>query len=187
LASGPSAGDGSIPASAATLLLLAQFDLNGQAARGLITTVLCAALLVTALVLVFRRSIVAFYRTRVPKLDPQRAEASTVVVGAILGAMISVFSVGAGAVGAMGLIMLYPRMPMQKIVGSDIAHAVPLTLLAGVGHWMMNSVDWHIVGSLLVGSLPGNFVGSYFSIRIPEQTLRAVLATTFFGGNSYCL
>jgi uncharacterized protein len=74
--------------------------------------------------------------------------------------------------------MLYPQMPMQRIVGSDVAHAVPLTLLAGLGHWMMSSVDWHIVGSLLVGSLPGIFVGSYFSIRIPERALRAVLAAT---------
>jgi uncharacterized protein len=171
---------GSIPASGATLLLLTQFDLDGQAVRSLVTIVLCAALLLTAFVLVFRRSVVAFYRTRVPELDPQRTVVSTIAVGAILGVLVSISSVGAGAVGATGLIMLYPRMSMQKIVGSDIAHAVPLTLLAGLGHWMMGSVDWHIVGSLLVGSLPGIFVGSYFSIRIPEQALRVALATTLF-------
>lgn len=62
------------------------------------------------------------------------------------------------------LIMLYPRLPVAKIVGSDIAHAVPLTLIAGAGHWMMGSVDWHIMGSLLAGSLPRIFVGSYFAI-----------------------
>jgi hypothetical protein len=69
---------------------------------------------------------------------------------------------------------------MARIVGSDIAHAVPLTLIAGTGHWLMGSVDWHIMGSLLVGSLPGIFVGSYFAIRIPERALRLVLATTLF-------
>ena len=69
---------------------------------------------------------------------------------------------------------------MAKIVGSDIAHAVPLTLIAGLGHWMMGSVDWHIIASLLVGSLPGIFVGSYFAIRVPERALQLVLAATLF-------
>jgi len=76
--------------------------------------------------------------------------------------------------------LLYPHLPMAKIVGSDIAHAVPLTLIAGLGHWMMGSVDWHIILSLLVGSLPGIFVGSYFAIRVPERALRVILATTLF-------
>ena len=82
--------------------------------------------------------------------------------------------------GVIALLMLYPQLPMAKIVGSDIAHAVPLTLIAGLGHWMMGSVNWAIIGSLLAGSLPGIFVGSYFAIRIPERALRLVLATTLF-------
>ena len=69
---------------------------------------------------------------------------------------------------------------MARVVGSDIAHAVPLTLIAGLGHWSMGAVDWTIMGSLLAGSLPGIFVGSYFAIRIPERALRVVLATTLF-------
>jgi uncharacterized membrane protein YfcA len=77
-------------------------------------------------------------------------------------------------------VLLYPHLPMAKIVGSAIAHAVPLTLIAGLGHWMMGSVDWHIIGSLLAGSLPGIFVGSYFAIRVPERALRVVLAVTLF-------
>ena len=84
------------------------------------------------------------------------------------------------AIGVIALIMFYPQLPMARIVRSDIAHAVPLTLIAGTGHWMIGSVDWHIIGSLLVGSLPGIFVGSYFAIRIPERALRLVLATTLF-------
>ncbi len=98
----------------------------------------------------------------------------------LLGVLVSISSVGAGAIGVIALILLYPQLPMAKIVGSDIAHAVPLTLIAGTGHWMMGSVDWHIMGSLLVGSLPGIFVGSYFATRIPERALRVVLATTLF-------
>jgi hypothetical protein len=87
-------------------------------------------------------------------------------------------SVGSGAFGVIALVLLYPHLPVAKIVGSDIAHAVPLTLIAGLGHWMMGSVDWHIIGSLLAGSLPGIFVGSCFAIRIPERALRLVLAAT---------
>ena len=82
--------------------------------------------------------------------------------------LVSISSVGAGAIGVVVLVLLYPQLPMAKIVGSDIAHAVPLTLVAGLGHWMMGSVDWHIIASLLVGSLPGIFVGSYFAIRVPS-------------------
>jgi uncharacterized protein len=80
----------------------------------------------------------------------------------------------------VALLMLYPQMPMVRVVGSDIAHAVPLTLIAGLGHWGMGAVDWHIIGSLLVGSLPGIFIGSYFAIRVPERALRLVLAATLF-------
>src|SRR4029078_13451985 len=84
--------------------------------------------------------------------------------------------------GVIALVILYPQMPMARIVGSEIAHAVPLTLIAGLGHWVMGSVTWAIIGSLLAGSLPGIFVGSYFALRIPERALQLVLATTLFMG-----
>jgi uncharacterized membrane protein YfcA len=171
---------GSIPATFATIVILSRFDLDSAAARSLITFVLSAALFVTAFVLVFGQPIVAFYRARMSELDPRRTAINTVVVGAVLGVLVSISSVGAGAIGVIALIMLYPQLPMAKIVGSDIAHAVPLTLVAGLGHWMIGSVDWHIMGSLLAGSLPGIFVGSYLAIRIPERALRVVLATTLF-------
>ena len=90
--------------------------------------------------------------------------------------LVTISSVGAGAIGVVALVLLYPQLPMARIVGSDIAHAVPLTLIAGSGHWLMGSVDWHIIGSLLAGSLPGIFVGSYFAVRIPERALKLVLA-----------
>jgi uncharacterized protein len=171
---------GSIPATILTLAVLSHFNLSGDAARNLITLVLSVALFATAFVLVFGKSIVAVYRARVSELDPHKTAVSTIVAGAVLGCLVSISSVGAGALGVIALVMLYPQMPMAKIVGSDIAHAVPLTLIAGLGHWMMGSVNWAIIGSLLAGSLPGIFIGSYFAIRIPERALQLVLATTLF-------
>jgi hypothetical protein len=171
---------GSVPATVITLAVLSHFNLNGEAARGLITLVLSIALFATAFVLVFGGPLVALYRARVTRLDPQLTATLTIAVGVALGVLVTISSVGAGAIGVVVLVLLYPKLPMAKIVGSDIAHAVPLTLIAGVGHWMMGSVDWHIIASLLVGSLPGIFVGSYFAIRIPERALQLVLATTLF-------
>jgi uncharacterized membrane protein YfcA len=171
---------GSVPATLVTLAILSHFNLSGDAARNLITLVLSIALLATAFVLVFGEAIVAAYRARVAELDSHRTAVNTILVGLVLGVLVSISSVGAGAIGVIALIMLYPQLPMARIVGSDIAHAVPLTLIAGTGHWMMGSVDWHIMGSLLAGSLPGIFVGSYFAIRVPERALRLVLATTLF-------
>jgi uncharacterized membrane protein YfcA len=94
-----------------------------------------------------------------------------------LGVLVSISSVGAGAVGVTALLLLYPRLPMATIVGSDIAHAVPLTLVAGIGHWALGSVDWALMGVLLIGSLPGIVIGSYFAVRVPETVLRLLLAS----------
>jgi uncharacterized protein len=171
---------GSIPATVMTIAALSHFNLDGDAAGGMITLVLSVALFATAFVLVFGGSIVALYRARASELDPKRTAVATMLVGALLGVLVSISSVGAGAIGVVILVLLYPNLPMAKIVGSDIAHAVPLTLIAGLGHWMMGSVDWHIIASLLVGSLPGIFIGSYFAIRVPERALQLVLATTLF-------
>src|SRR6185369_3760329 len=171
---------GSVPATLLTLLLLSLFNLNGEAAGSLITLVLSVALFSTVLVLVFGGTLVAAYRARVRHIDPARTAAITICVGAVLGVLVSISSVGAGAIGVVILVMLYPQMPIARIVGSDIAHAVPLTLIAGIGHWMMGSVDWHIIASLLVGSLPGIALGSVFAHRVPERALQVVLAITLF-------
>jgi len=95
-----------------------------------------------------------------------------------LGVLVSISSVGAGAVGVTALLLLYPQLPMARVVGSDIAHAVPLTLVAGIGHWATGAIDWHLMGVLLVGSLPGIVIGSYCAHRVPETALRLVLAAT---------
>ena len=171
---------GSVPATVVTLAVLSLLNLDGAAARSLITLILSIALFLTAIVLVFGGSIVAAYRARVSELEPKQTAVNTVLVGALLGILVTISSVGAGAIGVVALVILYPHLPMAKIVGSDIAHAVPLTLIAGIGHWMMGSVDWFIITSLLVGSLPGIFLGSYFAIRVPERALQLVLAATLF-------
>ncbi len=171
---------GSIPATCVTLLILSHLNLDGDAAGHLITLVLGVALFLTAVVLVFGQPIVEWYRAHVGALSVRRTALATVAVGAALGVLVSISSVGAGAIGVVALLLLYPGLPMVRIVGSDIAHAVPLTLIAGTGHWMIGSVDWHIIMSLLAGSLPGIFVGSYFAVRVPERALRLVLATTLF-------
>ncbi|MBS0533968.1 MAG: sulfite exporter TauE/SafE family protein [Proteobacteria bacterium] len=171
---------GSVPATCITLLILSKLNLDSEAVGNLITLVLGFALFVTASVLVLGQPIVEWYRAHVATLSERRTALATVAVGAVLGVLVSISSVGAGAIGVVALMLLYPSLPMVKIVGSDIAHAVPLTLIAGTGHWMMGSVDWHIIMSLLAGSLPGIFVGSYFAIRVPERALRLVLATTLF-------
>src|SRR5580704_13890708 len=169
---------GSIPASILTLVVLWQLDLNGESSRSLVNLVLCFALVLTAASLIFRNTIMQRYRSRLEQFDPTATARATVLVGAALGVLVSISSVGAGAVGVTALLLLYPQLPMKRIVASDIAHAVPLTLVAGIGHWATGEIDWGLMGVLLVGSLPGIILGSYLAHRVPEPALRVVLAVT---------
>ena len=167
---------GSIPAAMLTLLVMWQLSLSAASQRSLVNLVLCFALLLTATALIFRKSIMERYRRRLEDVDERTTTIVTVMVGIALGVLVSISSVGAGAVGVTALLLLYPRLPMAKIVGSDIVHAVPLTLVAGAGHWALGSVDWHLMGVLLMGSLPGIIIGSYSAVRVPETVLRVALA-----------
>ena len=167
---------GSVPASILTLVVLWQLDLKGTTERSLVNSVLCFALLLTAISLIFRKSILERYRGRLPDIEAGTTGVATVLTGALLGVLVSISSVGAGAVGVTALLLLYPRLPMVSIVGTDIAHAVPLTLVAGIGHWALGEIDWHLMGVLLLGSLPGIMVGSYSAVRVPERVLRLALA-----------
>jgi uncharacterized membrane protein YfcA len=169
---------GSIPVSIVTLVVLWQLDLSGESSRSLVNLVLCLALFLTAVSLLFRKAIMQRYRWRLEQLDAGSTARATVLVGVALGVLVSISSVGAGAVGVTALLLLYPRLPMTRIVGSDIAHAVPLTLVAGIGHWATGAIDWRLLGVLLVGSLPGIVIGSYFAHRVSETALRLVLAAT---------
>jgi hypothetical protein len=169
---------GSIPASILTLLVLWQLNLDAATARNLVNSVLCFALLLTAFSLIFRKAVLEKLRWRMERHDESTIARATVLTGAALGVLVSISSVGAGAVGVTALLLLYPKLPMSRIVGSDIAHAVPLTLIAGIGHWVMGAIDWQLMGVLLIGSLPGIVIGSYCASRVHETALRLLLACT---------
>lgn len=169
---------GSLPAAALTLLGIARFAPGGLGgATRVITAALGVALLLTAAALLFRRRLQAWAQSRdAAAVTPARRDRLTVATGAILGALVSLSSVGAGALGVTALFFLYPRLASLRIVGADLAHAVPLTLVAGLGHWWLGSIDWTLLAALLTGSLPGIFVGSHLAHRIPERVLRPALA-----------
>jgi hypothetical protein len=167
---------GSVPAAALTLLVLSHFDLNTRSMAHFFSVALGAALVLTALAVIFRPRIAAWFARRVGEPRPSTAAILTVATGALLGVLVSLTSVGAGALGVTALVLLYPRLPTPRIVGSDIAHAVPLTLVAGIGHLMLSSIDLGVLGLLLLGSLPGIFVGSQLAVRVPDATLRLALS-----------
>lgn len=169
---------GSVPATALTLLAIARFDLSGGGASGFISSLLGVMLLLTAAALLFRNCIMARAGARLAALSPRQAARLTIATGVLLGVLVTISSVGAGAIGVTVLLVLYPRLPMARIVGSDIAHAVPLTLVAGVGHWFLGSVDLALLASLLLGSVPGIVLGSWFAVRVPDRVLRPILAVT---------
>jgi uncharacterized membrane protein YfcA len=169
---------GSVPATVLTIAALSFVNLNGPVAREFIAGLLTIALFLTAITLVFRERIVDRYASRIGRLSERRVASLTTAVGAVLGVLVSISSVGAGAIGVTALILLYPKLPTARIVGSDIAHAVPLTLVAGMGHWWLGSIDLHLLIPLLLGSVPGIVLGSYTAARVPEITLRVLLAGT---------
>ena len=169
---------GSIPVTVVTMAALHLLDINSPAVRDLINSALTLALFATAVTLVFRDRLVARYSARLALLPPQRITGFTIIAGAALGLVVSISSIGAGAIGVTVLFLLYPKLPMARIVGSDIAHAVPLTLVGGIGHWLLGAVDLPVFASLIIGSVPGILLGSYAAVRTPERMLRLVLAGT---------
>jgi uncharacterized membrane protein YfcA len=167
---------GSVPATGITLFLASHADLPSVEKSVLVSTVLGVALILTAISLMFRKQVLALAADRIEVMSISQVRWLTVLTGAILGVLVSLSSVGAGAMGVTVLIFLYPRIPLAQIVGSDIAHAVPLTLCAGIGHWLIGSVDVPLLGSLLLGSIPGIIIGSELAAHVPEWVLRPALA-----------
>jgi uncharacterized protein len=163
---------GSVPATGATLFLVSHLDLPSAERSVLVSTVLGGALIVTAISLMFRKQVLALAANRIDTLNAARVKWLTIFTGVILGLLVSLSSVGAGALGVTVLVFLYPRIPLARIVGSDIAHAVPLTLCAGLGHWIIGSVDLPLLGFLLLGSIPGIIIGSELAPHVPEWVLR---------------
>lgn len=169
---------GSLPAAVITLLVLTRFDLHSAEVSRLISAVLGLALLLTAAALLLRHRLLQLAGTgQVGAWLAGHRRGATLATGAVLGVLVSISSVGAGALGVTALLFLYPQLTPVRIVGTDIAHAVPLTLVAGIGHWWLGSVDWALLASLLLGSLPGIWIGSRLALKLPEALLRPVLAT----------
>ncbi len=170
---------GSLPAALLSLWALHALQLDERTLKSVITGVLSVALVLTALALLLKPYVQKLARRKdgaVFELHAHHLKGATVLTGALLGALVSLSSVGAGALGMVVLLFLYPRHSAAKLVGTDIAHAVPLTLVAGVGHVVLGTVNFGLLGALLLGSLPGIWLGSHLSARIPEHVLRPLLA-----------
>jgi uncharacterized protein len=167
---------GSIPATALTIIALYFMNVDSKATQLVITRVLGFALLFTAISLLIRKPLMQWYMDHVPEMRPELVRKLTIATGAVLGVLVSLSSVGAGAIGVTALVFLYPKMEARRIVGSDIAHAVPLTLVAGLGHSALGLINWHVLESLLVGSIPAIVVMSIVSARASDTAVRVTLA-----------
>lgn len=167
---------GSIPATCLTLLALWHAGHMGKSAQHIIMTALGGMLVLTSIAVAFQRQLRKFAIGRGPLEPPQKAILPTILLGAAIGVAVSVSSVGAGAIGVTALLMLYPNIPLARIVGTDIAHAVPLTLLGGIGHWVIGDVNLILLANLVIGSIPGVIAGSLLSSRASDRWLRPALA-----------
>lgn len=169
---------GSIPTTILTLLALWYAGRTSKDTGEAIQITLGVVLVLTAVAMFFRERIVDRLAPSFGLVETARIRSLTILLGAILGFLVSLTSVGAGALGMTALLVLYPRVAVNRLVGSDIAHAVPLTLIAGFGHWVMGSVDFFLLFSLLIGSVPGIIIGSLISSRVSDRVLIPILAAT---------
>lgn len=167
---------GSVPAALVTLILLHNAGERSATTGHLISVILGATLLLSGIATLLRRQIVSALAHRLGSVGSRRQARLTILLGAVLGVLVSLTSVGAGALGMTALLVLYPTLPINRLVGSDIAHAVPLTLLGGIGHWLLGSVDGALLVSLLLGSIPGIVVGSLIATRVSDRILSPILA-----------
>lgn len=168
---------GSLPAAAVTIFVLSQLPPGSNTIGAVISHGLGFALFLTAIAILFGRKLRDYASQHEDSPLRQRYLGHiTIGVGVLLGVLVTLSSVGAGALGVAALYFLYPKLSPVKIVGSDVAHAVPLTLIAGLGHWLLGGVDWVLLGSLLLGSLPGIWLGTQVSAKVPEHILRRILA-----------
>ena len=181
---------GSIPASFATTWVLEHYLSQSTHYKMVLTMFLGFMLTITGISIIFRPQIERFfskYRNPNPSetvIDPnaitKNKRVYIIIMGAILGIFVTLSSVGAGAFGIMALIIMFPNMPMIRIIGSDVVHAVLLTLVAGLGHMNSGNVDFHLLMWLLVGSIPAIVVGTLLSSKMPERLIRRILGITLF-------
>lgn len=166
---------GSMPASIATIFFLRTIDVESTDAIATIKFWLGVALIITSVAVLLRGKLMELV-AKDRWIPEQYVPTLTVVLGVILGALVTLTSVGAGALGVTALILLYPKEKITTIVGSDIAHAVPLTLVAGIGHATLGTINYSLLGTLLIGSIPGIYIGSHLSAKVAEHWVRIALA-----------
>jgi len=188
---------GSVPATLATLWVLNSIGVDEGNHSGLITSALGIALILTSSALLLKGFIGRILRARKGhpvinilfrmREDEKHKVMMTTITGAFLGVMVTMSSVGAGALGAVILLFLYPHMKGVQIVATDIAHAVPLTAIAGLGHSTVGTVDWSLLSYLVMGSLPGIYIGSHLGVKIPDHIMRPLLAVLLLLVGIKCL
>jgi uncharacterized protein len=166
---------GSVPASIITTVFLGSMDISSESAVSTIKFWLGIALMLTALSVIFRTQLANLSKNG-HWISPAYAPALTIILGILLGFLVTLTSVGAGALGVTALLILYPKKSISKIIGTDVAHAVPLTLVAGLGHVSLGTVDYPLLGTLLIGSIPGIWIGSHLSAKVAEHWIRLLLA-----------
>ncbi|MDK2125064.1 sulfite exporter TauE/SafE family protein [Parachitinimonas caeni] len=170
---------GSVPAAALTLYGMHLLQPANAVLDGMIKHALGIALLLTALAIIFKGPIARFTKQHAGAsslLSPAGRNAATLITGVFLGVLVTLSSIGAGALGTVALFLLFPLLPASRLVGTEIAHAVPLTLVAGLGHSTLGHIDWMLLLNLIGGSLPGIYLGSHLTGRIPDQALRPIIA-----------
>ncbi|ENO14246.1 sulfite exporter TauE/SafE family protein [Marinobacter nanhaiticus D15-8W] len=168
---------GCVPASLAAIVLLSVFFTEPEDYRGLLVSTLGAMLILTSVVLIFRPWILKHRNIETDDTFLVRHQKGlTVLSGVFLGFAVTLSSVGAGAFGTAILMMLYPHLSGVKIVGTDLAYAVPLTFLAGMGHWHLGNIDWYLLGALLIGSIPAIQLGTRLARKLPNRVLQSTLA-----------
>ena len=172
---------GSLPASLVTLYILNQMGTTDPAVQRVMTMTLGVALLLTAAATLYKAVLGKIVARDIHKNDLKAAAkpkhwSLPVLFGVIIGALVTLTSVGAGAIGVTALMLLYPALPLPRIVAADIAHAVPLTLVAGFGHASIGSVDWSLLVLLLAGSLPGIWLGAHLMLKTPDRVIRGALS-----------
>lgn len=169
---------GALPAAVLTTVALKHFGGLGPEAAHIIRYSIAGSVFLTVLALVFRSRMQNWINARPHlQLHGKKLVAATVISGAILGTLVTISSIGAGAIGATILVLLYPHLKPAEIAGTDIAYAVPLTFIAALGHWWLGSIDWVLLATLLLGSVPGITLGALAARAIPEKVLRVLLAT----------
>jgi uncharacterized membrane protein YfcA len=170
---------GAVPAALGATLALRHFGALDQSVAQVIRYSIASSVMLTVVALLFRGKMQAWIKEHPERqLQGKALAVTTVITGAVLGTLVTISSIGAGAIGATLLVLLYPRLSPAEIAGTDIAYAVPLTAIAAAGHWWLGSLNWVLMATLLIGSVPGITLGSLAARSIPEKFLRAILALT---------